>query len=112
MVSLAVLRGRAEELAGSTEAARGGLEVLEDVLDEAGLGRRAVGAAHKVAAEHGRARAPDLEPPARRDDRELLRLHRLVEEGGVRGGHVLHGGHDGRELGVVFWDIATWGVRV
>ena len=109
LVCLTVLGGRAEELAGSAESARGGLEVFKDVLDEGGLRGGAVGAAHEVAAEDGRVGPADLEPPARRDDRVLLGLHRLMEEGRVGGGHVLHRGHDWGELWVVFWDIATWG---
>lgn len=109
-MSLAVLGGRAKEAARRAEAACGGLEVLEDVLDERGLGGCAVGAAHEVAAEGaggGEAGPPDLEAAAGGDDRVLLRLHRLVEEGRVGGRHVLHGGHDRGQLWVVLWHVAT-----
>jgi hypothetical protein len=108
LVRFAVLSGCAKQLARSTERASGGLEVLKDVLDEPGLGGLAVGATHEVAAECGGGTVPpDLEAPAGRDDCVLLRLHRLVEERGVGGGHVLHRGHDGRELWIVLWDITT-----
>jgi len=107
LVSLAVLPGRAEELAGRTETARGGLEVVEDVLDETSLGGGAVGAAHEIAAEDSWVGPPDLEPATGGDDGVLLGLHRLMEEGRVGGGHMLDRGHDWWELWVVFRNIAT-----
>jgi len=107
LVCRAVLSGWAKQLARSAEPTSGGLEVLEDVLDEPGLGGRALPAAHEVAAESSGTVPPDLEAATSRDDRVLLGLHRLMEEGGVGGGHVLHWGHDGWELRVVLWDIAT-----
>ena len=103
----AVLSGCAKHLARSTEPASGGLEVLENMLDESSLGGGAVRAAHKVAAESVRIVPPDLEATASRDDRVLLGLHRLVEESGVGGGHVLHWGHDWGELWVILRDIST-----
>ena len=109
---LTVLSGGTEELARCAVTARGGLEVLEDVLDEAGFGRHAVGAAHEIAAERGGVVPPDLESPAGRDNRVLLGLHRLMEEGRVGGGHVLHGGHDWWELRVILRDAATWKVLI
>ena len=62
-------------LARSAESASGGLEVLEDVLDESSLRGGAVGAAHKVAAERVGVVPPNLEATASRDDRVLLGLH-------------------------------------
>ena len=94
-------------LARGAETASGGLEVLEDVLDESSLRGGAVRAAHKVAAERVGMVPPDLEATASGDDRVLLGLHRLVEERRVGGGHVLHWRHDWGELWVVFWDIST-----
>ena len=111
LVSLAVLGGGAKEPARGTETASGGLEVLEDVLDERGLRGGAVGAAHKVAAEGGGggggAGAADLETAAGGDDRVLLGFHRLVEKGRVGGGHVLDWGHDWRELRIILWHITA-----
>lgn len=103
----AVLDGGTKLLARSTEPASGGLEVLEDVLDESSLGRGAVRTAHKVAIERRGTVPPDLETTTGGDDRVLLGLHRLVEECGVGGGHVLHWGHDRGQLWVILWDIST-----
>ena len=103
----AILSGCAKHLAQSAEPASGGLEVLEDVLDESGLRGGAVRAAHEVAAEGVGIAPPDLEATASRDDRVLLGLHRLVEESWVGSGHVLHWWHDRGELRVILWDIST-----
>jgi len=106
-VCIAVLSGCTKLFARNTEPASGGLEVLEDVLDEPGLGGRTVRTAHKVAVERRGVAPPDLESATGGDDRVLLGLHRLVEERRVGSGHVLHWGHDRWELRIVLWDIST-----